>query len=187
MSEIAVRAVSPDCWADFEQLMGPRGGSGGCWCMLWRCSKKVFDAGKQAQNRTAMKEIIESGERPGVMAYDGDVPVAWCQVAPRTVFKRLEGSRVLRPVDQEPVHVISCFLIARTHRRQGISIRLIEAAMSLAADKGATIVEGYPIDPATKPYPATYAWTGLKAAFDAAGFTEVARRSPSRPIMRRRV
>jgi hypothetical protein len=33
--------------------------------------------------------------------------------------------------------------------------------------------------------PAAFAWTGLIAAFRKAGFKEVLRRSPARPIMRK--
>ena len=33
---IAVHEAGPDRWDDFETLMGAKGGSGGCWCMLWR-------------------------------------------------------------------------------------------------------------------------------------------------------
>ena len=45
-------------------------------------------------------------------------------------------------------------------------------------------IYAHPIDPEKPEYPPVYAWTGLKKAFDRAGFSEAARRSPTRPIMR---
>ena len=49
------------------------------------------------------------------------------------------------------------------------------------------IVEGYPVDPKQGKMPDAFAWTGLASSFKAAGFVEVARRSPTRPIMRYRL
>ncbi len=46
------------------------------------------------------------------------------------------------------------------------------------------MVEGYPVEPKRSPMPDVFAWTGLADAFLRAGFKEVLRRSPTRPIMR---
>jgi len=53
------------------------------------------------------------------------------------------------------------------------------------AARGGRLVEGYPIDARGKTYAPAFAWHGLVETFQAAGFSEVARRSPTRPIMRR--
>jgi hypothetical protein len=62
---------------------------------------------------------------------------------------------------------------------------LLQAAVALAFSRGAEIVEGYPTDTKGKDQPAPFVWTGLPSAFLKAEFTEVARRSEIRPIMRR--
>ena len=177
-------------WPDFEALMGARGGYGGCWCMAWRLQRRAFEAG--AGNRAAMKALFESGAEPGLIAYDGALPVGWCSVAPRAAFPRLDRSRVLKPVDDRPdddreVWSLSCFLIRKSHRNRGISRALLVAAGDFVAARGGRILEGYPIDPKTTPYPSVYAWTGLASAFRAAGFEEVLRRSDTRPILRKRL
>ena len=61
---------------------------------------------------------------------------------------------------------------------------LITAAVQHARDQGATLVEGYPIEPKKGAYPPAFAWPGIKGAFDKAGFVELARRSQIRPVMR---
>jgi len=33
MPDIAIHPVTPERWADLEELFGPSGGYGGCWCM----------------------------------------------------------------------------------------------------------------------------------------------------------
>ena len=92
---------------------------------------------------------------------------------------------MLRLVDDEPVWSISCLFVARPYRRQGISVHMLEAAAEFAAKQGARIVEGYPTSPYKKDAPAAFLWTGIPSAFKKAGFKEVARRSKTRPIMRR--
>ena len=180
---IAVHEAGPDRWDDFETLMGAKGGSGGCWCMLWRLDRKGFEAAEGEGNRSAMQALFAAGEVPGLLAYDDALPVGWISVAPRGAFPRLAGSRIHRPVDDRPVWSVSCFLVARSHRRRGVSVALLKAAAGFAAARGGTVLEGYPVEPADGRYPAVYAWTGTAAAFRAAGFREVARRSPTRPMM----
>ncbi len=174
-------------WPDFEALLGERGGYGGCWCMLWRLQRKDFEAQSGAGNKAAMKALFDAGAEPGLIAYDGDRPVGWCSVAPRAAFPRLARSRVLKPVDDQEVWSLSCFLIRKSHRNRGVSRALLAAACDFVRARGGRILEGYPIDPKTTPYPAVYAWTGLASAFRADGFEEVLRRSETRPIFRKRL
>ena len=177
-------------WSRFEAVMGPKGGCGGCWCMLWRVSAKQMDTDKGEPNRLAMKSVFEQDGAPGLVAVvreaDGrEIPAGWIQVAARQAFPRLTRSRILQPVDELDVWSVSCFLVTKPYRRRGLSVRLLEAACAFARDRGATILEGYPVDTAKPNYPPVYAWTGLLRTFERAGFEEVARRSPTRPIMRR--
>ena len=61
---------------------------------------------------------------------------------------------------------------------------MLKAATDFAFEKGATIVEGYPIDVKKGRMPDVFVWTGLASVFKEAGFKEVLRRSEGRPIMR---
>jgi GNAT superfamily N-acetyltransferase len=105
-------------------------------------------------------------------------------VAPRKAYPALERSRVLKPVDDQPVWSVTCFYIPRALRRSGLTTILLRAAVEYAGKRGARIVEGYPIDPQSGNMPDAFAWTGLVSAFRKAGFKEVARRSAGRPVMR---
>jgi GNAT superfamily N-acetyltransferase len=173
-----------DRWADFETLFGPRGACGGCWCMCWRLKRAEFQSNKGAGNKASMHALVDAGEAPGILGYLGREPVGWCAVAPRPDYPALARSRILRPVDETPVWSISCLLVRKDIRRQGLSVRLLEEAAKFARKRGAKVVEGYPLEPSTETIPAVFAWTGLAAAFRQAGFRECARRSPTRPIMR---
>ncbi len=155
--------------------------------MAWRLRTKDWEAGKGAKNKRAFKRIVTSGKVPGVVAYLKGEPVAWCAVAPRKDYSFLERSRVLKPVDDKLVWSISCLFVLKPYRRQGISVRLLEAAVEFAGKRGARIVEGYPIQPTMKQTPDAFVWTGTPSAFTRAGFREVLRRSRTRPIMRRMI
>jgi GNAT superfamily N-acetyltransferase len=152
--------------------------------MWWRLSRPEWNRGKGEGNRKAFRKLVRSGAELGVLAYaDGD-PAGWCAVAPRSDYPRLGGSRILKPVDDQPVWSVTCFYIARRFRHQGLSIALLKAAVDFARACGAKIIEGYPHD--TKKATAdVFVYTGLVSAFRKAGFKEVARRSKTRPIMRR--
>ena len=176
--------LTPDRWRDLVRLFGARGACGGCWCMWPRLPRAEFRAG--AGNKRAFRRAVAAGDPPGVLAYVDGEPAGWCAVGPRAIYRRLETSRILQPVDERPVWSVVCFFVARTFRRRGLSVKLLDAAARFAASRGARIVEGYPTDAKAKAADA-FVWTGLAAAFERAGFTEVARRSPTRPIMRRAV
>jgi len=155
--------------------------------MAWRLKRAEFHAGKGGPNRKRLRQLVEAGRKPGVLAYLGREPIGWCAVAPRREYVVLERSKVLAPVDEAPVWSISCLFVLKPHRRQGLSVALLEAAVDLAAQQGARVVEGYPVEPSKGKMPDVFAWTGLPSAFRKAGFVEIARRSPTRPILRRTV
>ena len=184
--KLSFHPLSADRWDDVEALFGERGACAGCWCMYWRLGAKEYSAGKGPGNKSAFRRIVDRGDEPGLLAYAGEEPVGWCAVAPREAYPRLDRSRVLAPVDETAVWSISCLFIARPWRRRGVSRALIEAAVAHARSRGAKVVEGYPVEHAG-PQADAFVWTGLASAFLRAGFREVARRSPTRPIMRRRV
>lgn len=177
--------IRPATWVTFEDAMGEKGGCGGCWCMLWRQSAKEMQAGKGDGNRQAMKEVFETGHVPGLVAIHEDKAVGWIQIDRRASFPRLKSSRTLKPVDDQDVWSVSCFFIDKRFRRQGLSLSMLLAATDWARDQGASIVEGYPIDTPKEKYPSVYAWTGFFDTFKRAEFKEVARRSDTRPILRK--
>jgi len=176
--------LTSDRWDDFTQLFGERGACGGCWCMWMRLTRSVFEQQKGELNKNAIKEFVDSGNIPGLLAYQNDEPIGWISVAPREEFSVLQRSRILKPLDDKPVWSVACFFIDKKYRNQGLSVRLLHAAIEYVKQEGGEIVEGYPVEPKKDRMPAAFAWTGLASAFLAAGFSEKVRRSETRPIMR---
>ncbi len=185
LTGLTFRTATPARWRDIERLFGERGACGGCWCMAWRLAHKDYVAGKGEENKRALRSIVRSGGKPGVLAFIDKDPVGWCAVAPRDRFPALARSRVLAPIDERPVWSVSCLFVLRPYRMMGLSSLLIRAAVDLAKKQGAKIVEGYPFVPSMTRMPAPFIWTGVPSAFRKAGFKVAARRSQARPIMRR--
>jgi GNAT superfamily N-acetyltransferase len=185
MNQFECHPLTKARWSDFELLFGRNGACGGCWCMSWRLPRRLFNAQKGEGNRGAMKALVESGVIPGLLGYLDGRPVGWCSLAPREHFPALGRSRVLQPVDDQPCWSISCLFVHRAYRNKGVATQLLHAAIDFVKDKGVRFLEGYPVEPwVGKPLPAAFAWTGVPKVFTANGFSEVARRSPTRPIMR---
>lgn len=178
--------LTPERWKDLTLLFGNNGGCGGCWCMNWRLSPSEFTQKKGEPNRRAFRKLVTTGMPTGILAYANGEPVAWCSVAPREHFIRLEKHRTLKRIDDQPVWSVVCFFVKRPFRGRGVSVALLKAATEWAASKGARIVEGYPTEPG-KELPAPFVWTGLASAFRKAGFKEVARPSRTRPVFRKAI
>ena len=153
--------------------------------MLWRLPRKQFELQKGEGNKLAMKSIVDSGEVPGILACHNTKAIGWCAIAPRTSFPALSRSRILRPIDDRPRWSVTCLFVDKSCRKKGVSTELLRAATEYAKSQGAEMVEGYPVEPKSeKDIPPVFAWTGIPRAFIGAGFQEVARHSPTRPIMR---
>lgn len=183
---LSFHPLTEDRWKDFEKLFGEKGACAGCWCMYWLMSKKEYDE-KRSDGRTKkeMRNIVKKNIQPGIIAYDSNKAVGWIAVRPRESYSRLAKSKILQPVDDKPVWSIVCFFVHKDYRKKGISVELINSACDFAASKGGTIVEAYPTDTKNKTSAPVFIYTGTSSAFKKAGFSEVVRRSETRPIMRK--
>jgi GNAT superfamily N-acetyltransferase len=89
--------------------------------------------------------------------------------------------------DDPGVWWVTCFAVDSHYRRAGVGSALLNAAVDFARDHGATAVEGHPVDvaglKATRVGGAAI-FTGTMTMFLTAGFTEIGRTYPTRPVMR---
>jgi GNAT superfamily N-acetyltransferase len=176
--------ATPERLGDVEAVFAGCADAGRCWCAFWRRPRAEYNAGtRDHSNRALFRRLVESGETLGLVGYRDGRPVAWCGVAPRAAQLRLARSRNLAPVDGLPVWSITCFVTARAYRRTGLLRPLVAAAARLARSRGAPAIEAYPIDSGRK-LAAGEIYTGVLGPFLDLGFREVARRSPTRPIVR---
>jgi len=182
---IECHPLTPDRWGDFVRLFGENGACGGCWCMWWRQTRAEFDKKHGAANRRAMKRIVESGQVPGVLGYEGEKVIGWASVAPREQFASLERSPVLRRIDETSVWSLVCLFVDRSERGRGVAESLVRCACDYAFSEGAPAVESYPVEPRGRRLAAASSFMGTPELFIRAGFKECGRPSKSRRVMRK--
>jgi ribosomal protein S18 acetylase RimI-like enzyme len=187
--KLTVKPLTPERWPDLEALFNAKGCSvaRGCWCMFYRRSGAggVLSSGTtQAQaNRAELKALVDAGQPSGLIGYRGRVPVGWVSLGPREQYSKLKRSSVMKPVDEQPVWSIICFVVPSEYRGQGVARDLLSAAIVYARKNGARLLEAYPVDKPDRSHDDAM-WFGAKSMYDRAGFKEVARRKPQRPIVR---
>jgi len=187
--KLVVKPLTADRWVDLEAIFLARGCSvaRGCWCMFYRRSGEVpapRGMTRAQANRKALKALAGGDPPPGLIAYEGKTPVGWVSLGPREDFHKLERSPVMKPVDDARVWSIICFVVPGEQRRKGVAHGLLEGAIAYARKRGVKILEAYPVDRKTPSHDDSL-WFGTQSMFDAAGFREVARRRPTRPVMRK--
>jgi GNAT superfamily N-acetyltransferase len=187
---IDVRPVTEDRWNDLIAVFGRRGEDPSwCWCQLFL--RPAAAQHPAPDNRDALyREISRAVVPPGLVAYVDDHPAGWTRVGPRAGFPGVTGNKALSRVltaDEAGVWWVTCFAVGRHYRRSGAGSTLLRAAVEFARQHGATAIEGHPVDAAglkaARVAPSAL-YTGTMAMFAAAGFAEVARTYPTRPVMR---
>ncbi|MEJ2287815.1 MAG: GNAT family N-acetyltransferase [Deinococcales bacterium] len=187
MAQIAVRPATQARWPDVERVLDQRGAVKGCWCMFFRSEPQAWRSHSGEENRLALGRLVEKGAAPGLLAYRDGVPVGWVSVAPREQFPRLDRSPISPRFDAQPVWALVCLYVPRPFRGAGVARALVRGAVAYARQRGAEIVEAYPVDDTLGPVSADHAYHGLVTLLRAERFEEVARRTARRPLMRLRL
>ena len=189
MENLRIQPLTPELIADFTALFGPQGACYGCWCTYFRLRPKERQAMGGDEKREVMLDRIRRGPPPGLLAYDGGQPVGWMQIGPRSDVpewnNRGRSSSPLpdAPAEDPAVWAVSCFFIRSKARGRGLSQALLAAGVAHARANGARLVEASPIDHA-KQSKSVGLFVGSTSTFLKAGFAEVARAKPGRPLMR---
>ena len=170
------RPLTP-CLIDALGTVLRRSWGTGCWCMYPRLTdaqmRELPGSGAAHQRRRdAMTQLAHRQRAPGLLAFEGDEPVGWIAIAPRTELARLERSRATPRVDDADVWVIPCVTVRKAARGRGIALALIRAAVAYATEHGAPAVEAYPRAGATRTGD-NNAYFGTEPLFRRAGFQVV--------------
>jgi GNAT superfamily N-acetyltransferase len=189
MANITIKPGTPARFDDIEHVFDAGGDARGCQCQWWMMPNVEWSNTSQQDRRDLLGEEISTGPPPGLVAYVDGEAAGWVRVGPRTRQVRIGRTRIINsstdePLDDESVWAVSCFVVRKEHRKQGLNAKLLDAAVDFARKHGARIVEAYPIDPdAGAKKSANDLFHGVISTFENAGFTEVARPKPDRPIV----
>jgi GNAT superfamily N-acetyltransferase len=134
-------------------------------------------------------QVSASSVPPGLLAYVDGLPAGWTRVMPRREVTGVLANRALRRVlsDDDGAWWVTCFAVQQRFRSIGVASALLDAAVNHARDHHATAVEGHPVDTdalKAERVSGSALFTGTMRLFVAAGFIEIGRTYPSRPVMR---
>lgn len=187
MSEIRISEASSERFTDVEHALTGGGDGGSCWCQWWMRSNKDFDARTSAERRELLRSDLDAPVASALVAYIDDVPAGWVKVSARPDQPRLARTRAFQqspePFEDRSVWAITCFVVRREFRGEGVSTALLAAAVDHARRHGARVIEAYPVDTSVKKTSSNGLFHGSLSSFVAAGFAEVARPAPARPIV----
>lgn len=187
MSSIEIVPASVDRFDDVEHALTGGGDGGSCWCQWWMLRNTDFQSTTADERRELLRGDLAAPVPSALLAYVENEAAGWVKVSARPDQPRLAATRNLQlshePFEDRSVWAITCFVVRREHRGAGVAARLLDAAVAHARDNGARVIEGYPIDVAVKKTSSNELFHGALSTFLDAGFIEVARPTPSRPIV----
>jgi GNAT superfamily N-acetyltransferase len=176
------RPLTPEFAEDFFKLHD-RGDCGGCYCMYWHFpgpNDSWRTADPKALRAEKAARIVSRGDT-GMILYEDQAPIGWCQFGPRKLFPKIvEG--VMPPEGAEDLWCISCFLVAPEKRRQGYGRVLLAISLEHLTRLGVKEVEAYPRAGRCED---GEVWNGPLKLFLDAGFREVVGGGDRRVVRKR--
>lgn len=179
---------------DFAAIFGTHGGSAECQCQRYRLARgesfrstPVEVRAERLREQTACGDP-QSSETSGLVAYAHGEPVGWCAVAPRAAYEGLRrnaNQTAWRGRDEDrddaSVWAVTCLLTRVGSRGRGVATALAAAAVDFARDRGARVLEAYPITVANATWGEEH--PGPLRCYLDAGFEVVHRPSPRRAVV----
>ncbi|TYK52395.1 GNAT family N-acetyltransferase [Actinomadura decatromicini] len=200
---LTTRELTTQTWPDFETLFSQGNGWDFCWCMAFQRDKPLpgslhrTRAERSVVNHRDKRELVCQGRSHGVLVYDGGAPIGWCQYGRKDELPLMDGRRgrfAKPPLDGVPAEDwrVTCFVVAKKYRRRGVAATALRAVLAAIGDAGGGLVEGYPLDLATKDRWGPGTWSdyghfGTVSMFEAEGFTRVGMLRPTNAIMHKDV
>ncbi|KEP75414.1 acetyltransferase [Microbacterium sp. SUBG005] len=184
---IEILPATGDRFDDAETALDSGDGPG-CQCQWWLLTNAQFQQSSRDELAERFHAEMHDERSPGLIAYVDGEPAGWVRVGPRTAQIRLLRTRdvvtaTAEPLDADDVWAVSCFVVRKAHRGQGLTRKLLDAAVATARDAGARVVEAYPLDPTVTKRSANQLYRGTVSVFEDAGFDIVDRPKPDRALV----
>jgi hypothetical protein len=107
------------------------------------------------------------------LVYDGDRTVAWAEYgSPEELANIQHRKEYLATSERRPDYRITCILVERGRRGQGLAAIALRGAVGLIAQAGGGRVEGYPHDTAgVRKKNSSFLYNGTRTMYEREGFT----------------
>ncbi|WP_164233897.1 GNAT family N-acetyltransferase [Microbacterium hydrocarbonoxydans] len=175
-------------WDDVQHALTGGGDGASCQCIWPVLSNKDWNATTTPQRKEMLREEIQTGPPPGIIAYVDGEAAGWIRIGPRTRQARVPRTRIIaasstEPFDDDSVWAVTCFVVRREHRGTGLNTELLRAAVEYARESGARLIEGYPVDTRGQQKRSNDLFHGTLSTFLAAGFEEKTEMKPGRALV----
>ena len=189
MAHISIEPATGDRFDDAQHALTGGGDGASCQCQWWTMTAAQFQKATRGEREALLRDEIDAGPPPALIAYVDGEAAGWVRVGPRTRQIRLARTRNYashsgEPWDDDDVWAVSCFVVRKEFRGQGLNAQLLQAAIDYARAGGARVLEAYPVDPAAgRKKSSNELYHGVVSTFEQAGFSEVARPRPDLAIV----
>jgi ribosomal protein S18 acetylase RimI-like enzyme len=145
---LTIRRLTPELKEDFLQYFegaafadNPTWKS--CYCQFHYVDHSAVNWGTRTaeENRVAACDRIACKRMQGLLAYRNGQVVGWCNAAPRALLDSFADEPI---PDADQVGQITCFVVARDHRRTGVARALLDEACAMLRDQGLRVAEANP-------------------------------------------
>lgn len=186
MQSYLIKELNVDTWNDFEKLFEKhKGVRGGCWCLYHRCTSSQFNKMTKGERKKYHKELTFNGQGHGIIIYDKEIPIAWCQFGPASVFVQYdrgrEYSKLMIEEKLKPNWRISCIFVDKDRRKENLSRIALKSAVKVICDKGGGVIEAFPLHLPESKRPQ---YTGSVQMYKELGFEEVTTLGKNNLLMR---
>ncbi|MFY9713770.1 MAG: GNAT family N-acetyltransferase [Microbacterium sp.] len=188
MVTITTEPATTSRWDDVQHALTGGGDGASCQCIWPVLSNKHWNETTTPQREEMLRKEIDSGPPPGIIAYVDGEAAGWIRIGPRTRQARIPRTRIIaaastEPFDDETVWAVTCFVVRREHRGSGLNLELLRAAVDLARESGARLIEGYPVVTGGEKQRSNDLFHGTLGTFLEAGFTEQTALRPGRALV----
>ncbi|WP_102192770.1 GNAT family N-acetyltransferase [Microbacterium aurantiacum] len=188
MVTITTEPATTSRWDDVQHALTGGGDGASCQCIWPVLSNKDWNETTTPQRKEMLRKEIDSGPPPGIIAYVDGEAAGWIRIGPRTRQARIPRTRMIaaastEPFDDETVWAVTCFVVRREHRGGGLNLELLRAAVDLARESGARLIEGYPVVTGGEKQRSNDLFHGTLGTFLEAGFTEKTELKPGRALV----
>lgn len=175
MATITTERATISRWDDVQHSLSGGGDGRSCQCIWPVVSNKDWQATNLEQRQRMLHDEISAGPPPGLIAYVEGEAAGWIRVGPRTNQTRILRTRAIaaatdEPLDDASVWAVTCFVVRREHRGQGLNAQLLSAAIDYARESGARTIEAYPVDTSEGEHRSNDLFHGTLSNFLAQGF-----------------
>jgi GNAT superfamily N-acetyltransferase len=173
MSDFMIKALTSETFGDFAALVERNGGMfAGCWCTKFHPDCVEKDDSREAR-RALKQRLVADGIAHAALVYHDDRAVAWAEYGSSEELPDIHHRKeYLATAERLPDYRVTCILVERGLRGQGLAAIALHGAVELIAQARGGLVEGYPHDTdGVRKKNSSFLYNGTRTMYEREGFT----------------